>query len=66
MKREVVRMLQAETSKHREGNGATSTAVLLPTSVNSVLIDYYLWNYAKSNSSSMAHLPIHRTLTIFY
>ena len=34
--------------------------------INSVTIDYYLWNYARQHQELMAHLPIHRTLTIFY
>lgn len=35
-------------------------------SVNSVMIDFYLWDYAKANSAKMDHLPIHHTRSIFY
>ena len=34
--------------------------------VFAIQIDYFLWNYAKSNSAQMARDPIHRTKTIFY
>ena len=34
--------------------------------VNAALIDFYLWNYAKSHSDFMQTFPIHRTHSIFY
>lgn len=34
--------------------------------INSVTLDFYLWNFAKGNSSQMNQFPIHRTLTHFY
>lgn len=37
-----------------------------PTAVNSVTIDYYLWNYAKTQYVEMQAYPIHRTRTVFY
>ena len=56
--------------------GSSTIPSLSPTSqhnhdttsslINSVTIDFYLWNYAKQHSNLMDHLPIHRTLTIFY
>eukprot|EP01135_Chromosphaera_perkinsii_P005374 Nk52_evm55s343 gene=Nk52_evmTU55s343 len=34
--------------------------------LNSILIDFYLWDYAKEHQSKMHHLPIHKLRTIFY
>lgn len=34
--------------------------------LNSILIDFYLWDYAKSHSENMKHIPIHKTITKFY
>lgn len=33
---------------------------------NSIVIDFYLWDYAKAHSKDMDHIPIHKTTTIFY
>lgn len=33
---------------------------------NAIVIDFYLWDYAKAHSSKMDHIPIHKTMTIFY
>lgn len=33
---------------------------------NAIVIDFYLWDYAKDFSSKMDHIPIHKTLTVFY
>lgn len=32
----------------------------------SVLIDFVLWTYAKEHSAEMAHIPIHKTKSVFY
>lgn len=37
-----------------------------PCSVNSVIIDFYLWPYAKQHHKEMAHIPIHHTRCIYY
>ncbi|XP_077378291.1 queuosine 5'-phosphate N-glycosylase/hydrolase [Festucalex cinctus] len=34
--------------------------------VNSVLIDFYLWPYAKQHHREMAHIPIHHTRCVYY
>lgn len=34
--------------------------------VNAIVIDFYLWTYAKAQSHAMKHIPIHKTRTIFY
>ena len=34
--------------------------------VYSVAIDYWLWNYAKTQAKVMTPFPIHHTRTIFY
>ena len=55
-----------ELMKEREGAGAQESEASLSSIVNSVTLDFYLWNYAKTNSSQMTDFPIHRTLTHFY
>ena len=34
--------------------------------LNSIVIDFFLWTYAKEFKDDMAHCPTHRTLTQFY
>ncbi|XP_053480342.1 queuosine salvage protein [Ictalurus furcatus] len=34
--------------------------------INSALIDFYLWPYAKQHHGEMAHVPIHHTRCIYY
>ncbi|KAJ2999437.1 hypothetical protein HDV02_002922 [Globomyces sp. JEL0801] len=34
--------------------------------LNAIILDFYLWDIAKEQSESMAHLPIHLTRTIYY
>lgn len=34
--------------------------------VNSALIDFYLWPYAKQHHKDMAHIPIHHTRSVYY
>ncbi|XP_072289701.1 queuosine 5'-phosphate N-glycosylase/hydrolase [Eucyclogobius newberryi] len=34
--------------------------------INSVIIDFYLWPYAKRHHQQMAHVPIHHTRCIYY
>ncbi|MGH0163652.1 UNVERIFIED_CONTAM: hypothetical protein FKN15_064609 [Acipenser sinensis] len=34
--------------------------------VNSAVIDFYLWPYAKEHHVEMAHIPIHHTRSIYY
>ena len=34
--------------------------------VNSVIIDFYLWDFAKEKLEGLAELPCHKTRTIFY
>lgn len=34
--------------------------------INSALIDFYLWPYAKKHHKEMAHIPIHHTRCIYY
>lgn len=35
-------------------------------SINSAVIDFYLWPYAKDHHKEMAHIPIHHTRCIYY
>eukprot|EP01116_Phalansterium_solitarium_P024396 TRINITY_DN8937_c0_g1_i1.p1 TRINITY_DN8937_c0_g1~~TRINITY_DN8937_c0_g1_i1.p1 ORF type:complete len:336 (+),score=93.01 TRINITY_DN8937_c0_g1_i1:95-1102(+) len=34
--------------------------------LNAIVIDFYLWGYAKDHAQKLAHIPIHRTRTTFY
>ncbi|KAG7481120.1 hypothetical protein MATL_G00063440 [Megalops atlanticus] len=34
--------------------------------INSAIIDFFLWPYAKEHHMEMAHIPIHHTRTIYY
>lgn len=34
--------------------------------VNSVILDFYLWDYAKASQTLMAHIPVHHVRSIFY
>ncbi|XP_029367213.1 queuosine 5'-phosphate N-glycosylase/hydrolase isoform X1 [Echeneis naucrates] len=34
--------------------------------ITSVIIDFYLWPYAKQHHKEMAHIPIHQTRCIYY
>lgn len=36
------------------------------TMCNAVMIDFYLWDYAKAHSAAMEHIPIHRVRSVFY
>ncbi|KAJ2758983.1 hypothetical protein IWQ56_005859 [Coemansia nantahalensis] len=36
------------------------------TSVNAILLDFYLWDYAKEHAADMSAIPIHHTRSIFY
>lgn len=37
-----------------------------PCDITSVIIDFYLWPYAKQHHAEMAHIPIHHTRCIYY
>ncbi|XP_034026340.1 queuosine salvage protein isoform X2 [Thalassophryne amazonica] len=34
--------------------------------INSAVIDFYLWPYAKQHHKEMAHIPIHHTRSVYY
>eukprot|EP01096_Ripella_sp_DP13-Kostka_P017427 TRINITY_DN8894_c0_g1_i1.p2 TRINITY_DN8894_c0_g1~~TRINITY_DN8894_c0_g1_i1.p2 ORF type:complete len:108 (+),score=39.52 TRINITY_DN8894_c0_g1_i1:141-464(+) len=34
--------------------------------INSIVIDFFLWDSAKANDSALRNIPIHRTITYFY
>ncbi|KAJ2714756.1 hypothetical protein H4R19_001559 [Coemansia spiralis] len=36
------------------------------TSVNAILLDFYLWDYAKEHAQDMRSIPIHHTRSVFY
>lgn len=54
---EVIRRTLVEVLKQR-GLGETAP--------NAILIDFYLWDYAKKNHEDIKDWPIHRIRTIFY
>ncbi|XP_068167409.1 queuosine 5'-phosphate N-glycosylase/hydrolase [Antennarius striatus] len=35
-------------------------------SINSAIIDFYLWPYAKQHHKEMSHIPIHHTRCVYY
>ncbi|XP_056447598.1 queuosine salvage protein [Gadus chalcogrammus] len=38
----------------------------VPCNINSAIIDFYLWPYAKKHEKEMSHIPIHHTRCIYY
>jgi len=34
--------------------------------LNSIFIDYYIWDYSKEHTEEMKHIPIHKTRSVFY
>jgi len=34
--------------------------------LNAIVIDYYLWNFAKEHQQEMRHVPIHKTRSVYY
>ena len=38
----------------------------LPLFLNSVIIDFYLWDFAKEKLDDRSDLPCHKTRTVFY
>lgn len=34
--------------------------------INSILLDYYLWDYARDHREDMKEIPFHRTRCIYY
>ena len=38
----------------------------VPCNINSAIIDFYLWPYAKKLEKEMSHIPIHHTRCIYY
>eukprot|EP00164_Ancoracysta_twista_P006628 GFYU01009259.1.p1 GENE.GFYU01009259.1~~GFYU01009259.1.p1 ORF type:complete len:340 (-),score=44.53 GFYU01009259.1:467-1486(-) len=39
---------------------------LAGSSMNSIMLDFFLWDYAKEHQGEMRHIPIHRIRSIFY
>jgi hypothetical protein len=34
--------------------------------LNAIVIDFYLWTFAKEHGHAMKHIPIHKTRSVFY
>ena len=58
----VVELLKEEIKKLCKGNNDGISSV----SINSVIIDFYLWDYATEHVEKMSKFPEHRTRSIFY
>ncbi|PVZ96552.1 hypothetical protein BB558_007533 [Smittium angustum] len=54
----VVELLRQEINKLLQQNGKPG--------INSVLLDFYLWDYAKKYSELMDHIPIHLVKSVYY
>ena len=37
-----------------------------PTTVNSVVLDHFLWDYRRRHAKELEHIPFHKTLSIYY
>ncbi|XP_061757401.1 queuosine salvage protein isoform X1 [Nerophis ophidion] len=55
---ERIRTRLSELLQERDGRSSGS--------INSAIIDFYLWPYAKQHHQEMAHIPIHHTRSIYY
>ncbi|XP_051924610.1 queuosine salvage protein isoform X1 [Hippocampus zosterae] len=55
-----VERIKARLDELAREQGAESSGI------NSVLIDFYLWPYAKQHHREMAHIPIHHTRCVYY
>ncbi|XP_076799812.1 queuosine 5'-phosphate N-glycosylase/hydrolase-like [Clavelina lepadiformis] len=56
LRRQILEVSNGEREKNTKQN----------TMVNSITVDFYLWDYAKSHRKQMAHLPFHKVRTIYY
>jgi hypothetical protein len=52
LRREIQRLITSEGSDEEN--------------VNAIIIDFYLWDYAKEHSADIHSIPIHKTRSIFY
>lgn len=53
----MVEILESEGEKDPEGEEQP---------LNGVVIDFFLWGYAKKHSTEMRYIPIHRVRSIYY
>ncbi|XP_033647354.1 queuosine salvage protein-like isoform X2 [Asterias rubens] len=56
-----VELIHEELQRLMDEEGALSDL-----SLNSIIIDFYLWDYSKDHWQEMKHLPIHRIRSTFY
>ncbi|XP_071477292.1 queuosine 5'-phosphate N-glycosylase/hydrolase-like [Diadema antillarum] len=56
-----VELIQKGIKQLLQENGRKKELML-----NSVIIDFYLWDYCKDHWADMKHIPIHRIRSIFY
>eukprot|EP00128_Syssomonas_multiformis_P007236 Colp12_sorted_trinity150504_noHs@10485 len=55
-----VELLTREVLKLREAEGRADVEI------NSVILDFYIWDYSKRFKKEMDHIPIHKIRSIFY
>ncbi|KAJ1655239.1 hypothetical protein IWQ61_004974 [Dispira simplex] len=60
---EIRRLMAASKLDHPDPSNNPNPNSFL---INSVLIDFYLWDMAKEQADELAHIPIHRTRCHFY
>jgi hypothetical protein len=59
----LIKRRMEEILREQSSNESTNNSV---DPLNSVVIDFFLWGYAKKHSREMEHIPIHRVRGIFY
>ena len=62
----VEKVKQAMLELYHQETGAKKPPAEEGEYLNAAVIDFYLWDTAKSLSREMAHIPIHKTTSIFY
>jgi hypothetical protein len=61
----VEKLRQCMITLHATKQSTTNTSpTMMP--INAILLDFYLWDYAKAHPDALRHIPIHRTRSIFY
>ncbi|KAJ3225259.1 hypothetical protein HK099_007085 [Clydaea vesicula] len=55
VKRQMVKVLKSQQASTVEAKN-----------INSILIDFYIWDLAKRNQNAMKEIPIHKCRTVFY
>jgi hypothetical protein len=62
----MLRKLQTEGNIENQNENESDSNSIQKQPLNAVVIDYYLWNFAKQHTQLLENIPIHKTKTIFY